>query len=56
MFYIEHINEAIVLFCFILTINMLNIEHTNQLHCMLSMEYRPLKYNVLIGLVDAIMF
>ena len=51
MCYIEHTNEAIVLFCFT-NISMLHIEHTNQLHYMWSMEYRPLKYNVVIGRVE----
>ena len=45
------------LFSFVLqTINMLHIEHSNQLHYMWSMGYRPLKYNVVIGRVDVIMF
>ena len=42
-----------LLFSFVLqTISMLYIEHTNQLHYMWFMEYRPLKYNVVIGRVE----
>ena len=46
-----------LLFSFVLvTINMLYIEHTNPLHYIWSMELRPLKYKVVIGRVDVIMF
>ena len=42
-----------LLFSFVLqTISMLHIEHTNQLDYMWSMEYRPLKYNVVISRVE----
>ena len=42
-----------LLFSFVLqAISMFYIEHTNQLHYMCSMEYRPLKYNVGIGRVE----
>ena len=51
MFYIGHTNGLLFSFA-LLTINMLHIEHTNQLHCMWSIEYRPLKYNVVIGRVE----
>ena len=41
-----------LLFSFVLqTISMLHVEH-NQLHYMWSMEYRPLKYKVVIGRVE----
>ena len=51
MIYIEHTIEPIVLLFYYL-ISMLHIKHTNQLHYMWS----KLKYNVLIGRVDVIMF
>ena len=38
-----------LLFSFVLqTISTLHIEHTNQLHYLWSMEYRALKYNVVV--------